>query len=217
MDLQVGDHHVCLSPSLKSSLYLSKPNYAIFIHFRDVNKSAGQKPIQLTLVFSTCHSSTKPVFDRHVLKFEDRNLLCLLLFIPCPCVACRLVQTSCPRWLWVMTLCTLLRSAHFYGEKIGQWDLIFVWLTAFLWLDFPPFLLPFVINHEETVLATAGRLAKRSTMHLTKPTRFNDFKRRNERYTVGHKSHDPYFHVFLMEAGVMTFVAHCTVPWKNEK
>ena len=28
--------------------------------------------------------------------------------------------------------------------------------------------------------------------------------------TVGHRSHDPYFHVFLMEAGVMTFVAHCT-------
>ena len=27
---------------------------------------------------------------------------------------------------------------------------------------------------------------------------------------MGHKSHDPYFHVFLMEAGVMTFVAHCT-------
>jgi len=29
--------------------------------------------------------------------------------------------------------------------------------------------------------------------------------------TVGHKSHDPCFHVFLMEAGVMTFVAHCTL------
>jgi len=28
--------------------------------------------------------------------------------------------------------------------------------------------------------------------------------------TVGHKSHDPSFHVFLMEAGVMTFVTHCT-------
>jgi len=28
--------------------------------------------------------------------------------------------------------------------------------------------------------------------------------------TVGHKSHDPYFRVFLMEAGFMTFVAHCT-------
>jgi len=28
--------------------------------------------------------------------------------------------------------------------------------------------------------------------------------------TVGHKSHDPCFHVFLMEAGVMTFVVFCT-------
>ena len=28
--------------------------------------------------------------------------------------------------------------------------------------------------------------------------------------TVGHKSHDPWFHVFLMERRVMTFVAHCT-------
>jgi len=28
--------------------------------------------------------------------------------------------------------------------------------------------------------------------------------------TVGHKSHDPCFHVFLIEAGVMTFVTHCT-------
>jgi len=28
--------------------------------------------------------------------------------------------------------------------------------------------------------------------------------------TVSHKSHDPCFHVFLMETGVMTFVAHCT-------
>ena len=34
--------------------------------------------------------------------------------------------------------------------------------------------------------------------------------------TVGHKSHDPCIHVFLMEARVMTFVAHgtweCSVP-----
>jgi len=29
--------------------------------------------------------------------------------------------------------------------------------------------------------------------------------------TVGHKSHDPCFHVFLMEAGVITFVTHCTL------
>jgi len=29
--------------------------------------------------------------------------------------------------------------------------------------------------------------------------------------TVGHKSHDPCFHKKYMEAGVMTFVAHCTV------
>ena len=29
--------------------------------------------------------------------------------------------------------------------------------------------------------------------------------------TVGHKSHDPWFHVFLMGARVMTFVAHCTL------
>jgi len=29
--------------------------------------------------------------------------------------------------------------------------------------------------------------------------------------TVGHKSHDPCNHVFLMEARVMTFVAYCTV------
>ena len=28
--------------------------------------------------------------------------------------------------------------------------------------------------------------------------------------TVGTKSHDPCFHVFLMEARVMTFVVHCT-------
>jgi len=28
--------------------------------------------------------------------------------------------------------------------------------------------------------------------------------------TVDHKSHDPCFRVFLMEAGVMTFVARCT-------
>ena len=28
--------------------------------------------------------------------------------------------------------------------------------------------------------------------------------------TVGHKSHDPWFHKKYMEAGVMTFVAHCT-------
>jgi len=28
--------------------------------------------------------------------------------------------------------------------------------------------------------------------------------------TVGHKSHDPHLHVFLMEAGFMTFVNHCT-------
>jgi len=30
------------------------------------------------------------------------------------------------------------------------------------------------------------------------------------RCTVGHKSHDLCFHVFLMEARVMTFVANCT-------
>jgi len=29
--------------------------------------------------------------------------------------------------------------------------------------------------------------------------------------TVGHKSHDPCFHKQYMEAGVMTFVTHCTV------
>jgi len=29
--------------------------------------------------------------------------------------------------------------------------------------------------------------------------------------SVGHKSHDPCFRVFLKEARVMTFVAHCTV------
>jgi len=29
--------------------------------------------------------------------------------------------------------------------------------------------------------------------------------------TVGHKSHNPFFHVFLMEAGVMTFVANSTL------
>ena len=32
--------------------------------------------------------------------------------------------------------------------------------------------------------------------------------------TVGHKSHDPCLHVFLMEARVMTFAAHCT-PTNN--
>jgi len=30
--------------------------------------------------------------------------------------------------------------------------------------------------------------------------------------TVGHRSHDPCFNVFLMGARVMTFVAHCTSP-----
>ena len=29
--------------------------------------------------------------------------------------------------------------------------------------------------------------------------------------TVSHKSHDPCIHVFLMEAKIMTFVAHCTL------
>ena len=29
--------------------------------------------------------------------------------------------------------------------------------------------------------------------------------------TVGHKSHDPCFHVFLIEARDMIFVAHCTL------
>ena len=28
--------------------------------------------------------------------------------------------------------------------------------------------------------------------------------------TIGHKSHDPYVHKKYVEAGVMTFVAHCT-------
>jgi len=28
---------------------------------------------------------------------------------------------------------------------------------------------------------------------------------------MGQKSHDPGFHVFLMEGGVMTFVIHCTL------
>jgi len=33
--------------------------------------------------------------------------------------------------------------------------------------------------------------------------------------TVGHKSHEPFFNVFLMEAGVMTFVTHCTsLVWR---
>jgi len=35
-------------------------------------------------------------------------------------------------------------------------------------------------------------------------------RRKFERCTVGHKSHDPCFHVFLMEARVMTFVVNCT-------
>ena len=33
--------------------------------------------------------------------------------------------------------------------------------------------------------------------------------------TLGHKSHDPCFHIFLMEAGVMTFVDHCTLGKAN--
>jgi len=37
----------------------------------------------------------------------------------------------------------------------------------------------------------------------------------HESCTVGHKSHDTCFHVFLMEAGVMTFVAHCTVLYNS--
>jgi len=43
-------------------------------------------------------------------------------------------------------------------------------------------------------------------LHLFGAVRFNV-----ESCTVGHKSHDPCFHVFLMEAGVMTFVAHSTM------
>jgi len=35
--------------------------------------------------------------------------------------------------------------------------------------------------------------------------------------TVGHKSHDPYFHMFLMEARVMTFVAHCAYDEETEQ
>jgi len=31
--------------------------------------------------------------------------------------------------------------------------------------------------------------------------------------TVGRKSHDPCLHVFLVEARVMTIVAHCTCPF----
>ena len=31
--------------------------------------------------------------------------------------------------------------------------------------------------------------------------------------TVGHRSHDPSFHKKYMEAGVVTFVVHCTVVW----
>ena len=37
------------------------------------------------------------------------------------------------------------------------------------------------------------------------------FLKRRFLRTVGHKSHDPCIQVFLMEARVMTFVAHCTV------
>jgi len=29
---------------------------------------------------------------------------------------------------------------------------------------------------------------------------------------VAHKSQDPCFHVFVMEVGVLTFAAHCTLP-----
>ena len=32
---------------------------------------------------------------------------------------------------------------------------------------------------------------------------------------VAHKSHDPCFHTFLMDAGVMTFLAHCTLSRKS--
>jgi len=35
------------------------------------------------------------------------------------------------------------------------------------------------------------------------------------RCTVGHKSHDPCFHKKYMVAGVMTFVAHCTVQCRS--
>ena len=31
-------------------------------------------------------------------------------------------------------------------------------------------------------------------------------------YSMGLRSHDPCFHVFLIEARVMTFVAYCTLP-----
>jgi len=34
---------------------------------------------------------------------------------------------------------------------------------------------------------------------------------------VGHKSHDPYFHVALMEARAMTFVAHCKYEQTKER
>ena len=43
----------------------------------------------------------------------------------------------------------------------------------------------------------------------------NHFSGRFDDCTVGHKSHDPRFHVFLMEAGVMTFVTHCTLYIPN--
>jgi len=34
--------------------------------------------------------------------------------------------------------------------------------------------------------------------------------------TVGHKSHEPFSNVFLMEAGVKTFVTHCTISYLFE-
>jgi len=37
----------------------------------------------------------------------------------------------------------------------------------------------------------------------------------NPNSKVGHESHDPSFHLFLMDAGVMTFVARCTHETKS--
>ena len=40
---------------------------------------------------------------------------------------------------------------------------------------------------------------------------FSSFENKTSKfYTVGHESHDPCFHKKYTEAGVMTFVAHCT-------
>jgi len=48
--------------------------------------------------------------------------------------------------------------------------------------------------------------------HIKRVARFSMLEKVSFHFscTVGHKSHDPCFRAFLVEAGVITCVAHCT-------